>query len=179
MLTTLTLPSGGGACTARVAACSSANSYAVLTMLRPLLLAGTVTLAPALQAACTAHGDQDGSSRSQHESSGPWPTYNNAYDGQRFPAAKNITPDNVATLKRVCEARLGDPGASRSGLLVIGDTLYVSTVHTPVVLDPTSCAVRWRHLCEPVQEETPCSKRRRCRTSTSKPTCPGYAMPSD
>jgi alcohol dehydrogenase (cytochrome c) len=107
----------------------------------------------ALQAACTAHGDQDGSSGSQHASSGPWPTYNNAYDGQRFSAAQSITPENVTTLKRVCEAHLGDPGAFHSGLVVIGDMLYVTTVHTTVALDPTNCAIRWRHVYQPVQEE--------------------------
>ena len=36
---------------------------------------------------------------------------------------------------------------------MIGDTLYVTTAHTTVALDPTSCAIRWRHEYQPVQEE--------------------------
>jgi len=121
-------------------------------MTRSLLTALLCTMA-VLQAACTAHGDQESSSGSQQASSGPWPTYNNAYDGQRFSAAQSITPENVGTLKRVCEARLGDSGSFHSGPIVIGDTLYVTTTHTTVALDPTSCAIRWRHEHQPVQEE--------------------------
>jgi hypothetical protein len=54
---------------------------------------------------------------------GARPTYNNGYDGQRFSAAAQITPANVGTLKRVCEAHLGDVGTYHSGPLVIDDTL--------------------------------------------------------
>ena len=54
---------------------------------------------------------------------GPWPTYNNDYGGQRFSAAAQITSANVSTLKRVCEAHLGDAGTFHSGPLVTDDTL--------------------------------------------------------
>jgi len=84
---------------------------------------------------------------------GPWPTYNNAYDGQRFSPAKQITTANVASLKRVCEAQLGDAGSFHSGPIVIGTTLYVTTAHTTVALDATNCAIRWRHVYKPEQQE--------------------------
>jgi alcohol dehydrogenase (cytochrome c) len=84
---------------------------------------------------------------------GPWPTYNNGYDGQRFSPAKSITPENVATLKRACETHLGDPGAFHSGIVVIGRTLYVTTSHTTVALDAADCTIRWRHVYKPEQDE--------------------------
>ena len=84
---------------------------------------------------------------------GPWPTYNNAYDGQRFSPARRITPKNAGTLKRVCEAQLGDAGSFHSGLVVIGRTLYVTTAHTTVALDAENCAIQWRHVYKPEQPE--------------------------
>ncbi len=84
---------------------------------------------------------------------GPWMTYNNGYDGRRFSPAAQITTDNVGSLKRVCEARLGDSGTFHSGLIVIDETLYVTTSHTTVALDPVTCSPRWRHVYKPVQEE--------------------------
>lgn len=84
---------------------------------------------------------------------GPWPAYNNGYDGQRFSPAKSITPENVGTLKRACEVDLGDAGSFHSGLVVIDRTLYVTTAHTTVALDATNCAIRWRHVYKPQEAE--------------------------
>src|SRR5262249_2119712 len=84
---------------------------------------------------------------------GPWPTYNNDYDGRRFSPAKQITRANVATLKRVWEAQLGDAGSFHSGPIVIGTTIYVTTAHTTVALDATNCTIRWRHVYKPEQQE--------------------------
>src|SRR5262249_3779713 len=82
-----------------------------------------------------------------------WPTYNNGYDGQRFSPVNSITPANVATLKRACEARLGDDGAFHSGLIVIGETLYAATAHTTVALNAANCSIPWRHGSKPMQDE--------------------------
>ena len=82
-----------------------------------------------------------------------WPTYNNGYNGQRFSSAAKITAANVNTLKRVCEANLGDAGSFHSGPIVIQDMLYVTTAHSTVALDPKNCAIKWRHVYKPEQEE--------------------------
>src|SRR5262245_48379320 len=84
---------------------------------------------------------------------GPWPTYNNGYDGQRYSPATQITPANVGSLERVCEAQLGDAGSFHAGPIVIDDTLYITTAHTTVALDATNCAIRWRHVYKPEQQE--------------------------
>lgn len=82
-----------------------------------------------------------------------WPTYNNGYDGDRFSMAAEITPSNVGSLRRVCELELGDAGTFHAGPILINDTLYISTAHTTVALDPRSCAIRWRHVYHPAQTE--------------------------
>jgi len=87
------------------------------------------------------------------EAPGPWPTYNNGYDGQRFSSARQITTANVASLKRACEAHLGDIGSFHTGPIVIGQTIYVTTAHTTVALNATNCTIRWRHVYKPAQEE--------------------------
>ena len=115
------------------------------------LLTAIVCLAAVLQGGCDANSDSG--PKSAHRSPEPWSTYNKGYDGQRFSSAQRITRENVKTLKRVCEAHLGDSGSFHSGPIVIGDTLYVTTAHTTVALDPTSCAIRWRHEYQPVEQE--------------------------
>jgi alcohol dehydrogenase (cytochrome c) len=112
----------------------------------------TAALAVAMQFAYVA-------TSAAHALPGPWPTYNNGYDGQRFSPAKQITPANVATLKRTCEAHLGDVGSFQSGPLVIGSSIYVTTSHTTVALDATTCAIRWRHVHKPVQDEVYAANR--------------------
>jgi alcohol dehydrogenase (cytochrome c) len=92
-------------------------------------------------------------SRGSVGSVGPWPTYNNGYDGRRFSPAAQITAANVNTLKRTCEAHLGDSGTFHSGPIVINDTLYVTTAHSTVALNPGNCAIKWRHVYKPVQQE--------------------------
>jgi alcohol dehydrogenase (cytochrome c) len=82
-----------------------------------------------------------------------WRGYNNNYDSQRFSPLTQITPANVASLQAVCGIKLGDDGAFESGLVMIGDTLYVTTVHTTVALDPVNCTQRWRHVYVPEENE--------------------------
>jgi len=108
-------------------------------------LLGTAALLAVVQFPCLAAHER--------APAGPWPTYNNAYDGQRFSPASSITPENVGTLKRACEAHLGDAGSFHSGLIVIGRTLYVATAHTTVALDAANCSIRWRHVYKPEQDE--------------------------
>jgi alcohol dehydrogenase (cytochrome c) len=92
-------------------------------------------------------------------STGSWPTYNNGYSSQRFSPAAQITAANVSTLKRVCEAHLGDSGTFHSGPIVIKDTLYVTTAHTTVALDPRTCAIKWRYVYKPAQPEVYAANR--------------------
>jgi len=82
-----------------------------------------------------------------------WLTYNNGYDGQRFSSAAQITPANVASLKRACELELGDAGSFHAGPILIDDTIYINTAHTTVAADARNCTIRWRYVYKPLQTE--------------------------
>lgn len=82
-----------------------------------------------------------------------WPAYNNTYDSQRFSPLTQITPANAADLKPACQIALGDDGLFQSGLIESDRTLYVTTAHTTVALDPSTCVERWRHVYTPEEDE--------------------------
>ena len=82
-----------------------------------------------------------------------WPGYGNGYDSQRFSPLTRITVQNAPTMKAVCEIGLGDDGAFQSGLIMIDDTLYVTTSHTTVALNASDCSARWRHVYAPEEDE--------------------------
>jgi alcohol dehydrogenase (cytochrome c) len=64
-----------------------------------------------------------------------------------------ITPKNAGDLREACEISLGDEGIFQSGPLVVGDTLFVTTVHTLVAVSATDCSLRWRYAYEPQGDE--------------------------
>jgi alcohol dehydrogenase (cytochrome c) len=82
-----------------------------------------------------------------------WPSYNGSLESHRFSPLTDITPQNAADLREVCEASLGDEGAVEAAPVVIGDTLYVTTIHTVVAIDATNCALRWRYIYEASEQE--------------------------
>jgi hypothetical protein len=59
-----------------------------------------------------------------------WPSYNRSLDGQRYSPLAQITTENVARLKPVCEMAMGEEGGFQTGPVVIGDTMFVTTAHT-------------------------------------------------
>jgi len=75
-----------------------------------------------------------------------WPGYSNTHDGQRFARLDQINTSNVEQLKTVCELKLGEEGPFQTGPVVIGDTMFLTTAHTTVAMDSTTCAVHWRHV---------------------------------
>ena len=76
----------------------------------------------------------------------PWPSYNRTLDGQRFSPLNQITTQNVAQLKPVCEFGMGEEGGFQTGPVVIGDTMFLTTAHTTVAMNATSCALIWRTI---------------------------------
>lgn len=75
-----------------------------------------------------------------------WPTYNRTLDGQRYSPLAEITPANVAGLRSVCELGLGEEGAFQAGPLVVGDTMFLTTAHTTVAMNATTCNLVWRKI---------------------------------
>lgn len=82
-----------------------------------------------------------------------WPAYNNDPGSQRYSTLAQITTQNAAQLKPVCEIRMGEEGAFESGIVVIGDTMYVTTPHTTAALNATSCAQIWRYVDQPKKKD--------------------------
>jgi alcohol dehydrogenase (cytochrome c) len=100
-------------------------------------------------AACRRETPVPGAQASNRGSGGggvDWPGYNNGPDGQRFAALDQINTRNVAQLKKVCELRMGEEGAFQAGPVVIGGTMFLTTAHTTVAMNATTCSVLWRHV---------------------------------
>ena len=77
-----------------------------------------------------------------------WITVNKDYSSQRYVDLDQITPQNVSGLKELCELQLNEPSWFSSGLLMVGRTLYVSTLRATYAIDAASCELRWRNVIE-------------------------------
>ena len=83
----------------------------------------------------------------------PWPSYNDGLDGQRFSPLTQINRNTLPDLAEICRVPLGDPGPFEAGLVVVGETMYLTTTHDTIALDPRTCLVRWRHTYVPEDQE--------------------------
>ena len=75
-----------------------------------------------------------------------WITINKDYSSQRYVDLDQINAGNVNALKPVCEAQLNEPSWFSSGVLMVGRTLYVSTLRATYAVDAATCEVRWRDV---------------------------------
>ena len=74
-----------------------------------------------------------------------WAMYNMSYDGVRSSPLTEINVGNVQSLRPVCRVKLGEEGAFHTGPVVVGDTMFVTTAHSTVALDATTCKPIWRN----------------------------------
>lgn len=84
---------------------------------------------------------------------GDWPSYNRTLDSQRYSPLAQITAENVATLKEVCVADLGEGGNYQSGIIVAGNVLVSTTETTTYAYDPATCQLKWKHQIEKPAKE--------------------------
>src|SRR5208282_3863703 len=87
----------------------------------------------------TSHAAQDGQE---------WITINKDYSSQRYVDLDQINSQNVGGLKEVCEPQLHEPSWFSSGLLMVGRTLYVSTLRATYAIDAATCELKWRNILE-------------------------------
>jgi alcohol dehydrogenase (cytochrome c) len=80
---------------------------------------------------------------------GEWLLPNRDYAGQRFADLRQITPQSAAQLRPVCIYQVGDLRPFQTNPLVYKGVMYVTTPSSTIALDPTTCAVRWRHDWQP------------------------------
>jgi alcohol dehydrogenase (cytochrome c) len=74
-----------------------------------------------------------------------WENYNKTLDGQRYSPLDQITAANAASLVEVCRARVAARGALQSGLVVVGDSMFVTTATETFAFDPVTCRSQWQH----------------------------------
>jgi alcohol dehydrogenase (cytochrome c) len=75
-----------------------------------------------------------------------WITINKDYSSRRYVDLDQITPQNVAGLKEVCEIDLNEPSWFSSGILKVGRTLYVTTRRMTYAIDGETCELRWHKV---------------------------------
>jgi alcohol dehydrogenase (cytochrome c) len=81
-----------------------------------------------------------------------WEGYNKSLDGQRYSPLNEINVANAANLVEVCRASVAPRGSLQAGLVVIGDSLFVSTPTETLAIDPVTCRTRWQHSYRRSQE---------------------------
>src|SRR6516162_4286721 len=115
----------------------------------------TILLAAILLAAglvpCNAESES-GPTASELKAAGQgdeWLLPNRDYAGQRFADQRQITPQNAGQLRPVCIYQVGDLRPFQTNPLVYVGVMYVTTPSSTIALDPTTCAVRWRHDWQP------------------------------
>jgi alcohol dehydrogenase (cytochrome c) len=86
------------------------------------------------------------SANSESSRGSEWEGYNKTLDGQRFSTLNQINTTNASDLSEVCRVRLADRGSLQSGLIMVGDLLFVTTATDTFALDPVTCGVKWKHV---------------------------------
>jgi alcohol dehydrogenase (cytochrome c) len=78
-----------------------------------------------------------------------WRMYNGTYAGDRFSALKQITRENVGTLKKAGTYELPETTSFQSAPLVAGDMLFVTTATSTYAMNATSATPVWTQKYAP------------------------------
>lgn len=81
-----------------------------------------------------------------------WENYNGGLEGQRFSPLNEINASNVGKLAEVCRVRVAARGSLQSGLLVIGDSMFLTTPTETFSVDPVTCRIKWQYTYRRRQE---------------------------
>ncbi len=82
-----------------------------------------------------------------------WATYNGNVQSTRFAPESSIDASNVRRLARVCSVKMPETGAFQTGPVIVGKTMYVTTLHDTLAIDATSCRVLWTNSHKPKAPE--------------------------
>ncbi len=63
-----------------------------------------------------------------------------------------INTSNVGKLTEVCRVRVAARGSLQSGLLIIDDSMYLTTATETFAADPVTCHIKWQHTYRRRQE---------------------------
>jgi PQQ-dependent dehydrogenase (methanol/ethanol family) len=78
-----------------------------------------------------------------------WPGYNGGYDATRFSPLTQINTRNVASLREVGRFTLPETMSFQCNPVVVGDTMYITTLKNTYAVDARTGRQRWVHKYEP------------------------------
>jgi len=122
--------------------------HSLTAPLRGLLVGSlaTLTFATGTAGAATAAGAAASATEAVPALPGSdWEGYNKSLDGQRYSLLDQINTTNASNLVEVCRARIAARGSLQSGLVVVGDAIFVTTATETFAVDPVNCAIKWQH----------------------------------
>ena len=78
-------------------------------------------------------------------SRGEWPQFNGSYDATRFSPLTQINTNNVGSLREVARFKIPETTSFQADPVVVGGTLYVTTLHNTYAIDARTGQQRWVH----------------------------------
>lgn len=78
-----------------------------------------------------------------------WLGFNGSYEGTRFSPLAQIDTNNVSTLTEVARFKIPETMSFQAGPVVVGDTMYVTTVTSTYAIDARTGEQRWVRTIEP------------------------------
>lgn len=73
-----------------------------------------------------------------------WPSYNRTLASDRYVPLGQINRQTARHLNVICTYDTGQMNAFQSGLVQVGGSLYATTEHDTIALDPNTCKEQWR-----------------------------------
>ncbi|MFY9326834.1 MAG: PQQ-binding-like beta-propeller repeat protein [Georgfuchsia sp.] len=107
-----------------------------------------VMLSTALAASMGGGGDMTAG----YTPGGDWGGYNKTLQGQRYSPLNQINTNNAALLSEVCRIQVDSNASFHSGLVMVEDTMFLTTPTDTIALDPVTCSTKWRHSYRRVQD---------------------------
>ena len=78
-----------------------------------------------------------------------WLYHTHDYSGTRYAPLNQINTTNARQLRVVCVFQVGEIANFQTGPIVYQGTMYITTPHTTIALDASTCRPRWRQTWEP------------------------------
>ena len=72
-----------------------------------------------------------------------WPRFNGEYDATRFSPLTQIDAKNVGTMVEVARFKIPETLSFQCGPVVVGDTMYITTVTSTYAIDARTGEQRW------------------------------------
>ncbi|HWR35069.1 MAG TPA: PQQ-binding-like beta-propeller repeat protein [Clostridia bacterium] len=104
-----------------------------------------------LAAALLAAQSTQSAANSAEIAKSDWATYDRDYIGDRYSPLDEIKTANVTRLQPLCTYDSGVKTSFETGPVVVGGTLYFTTLDATFAIDAETCKLRWKHT-EPLTE---------------------------